>query len=179
MNIMRLKYKLHSITCRFDLGIGRINRKKISDWLGGEYNPKRFRAPVIKFGGNKAIILYGTGKGVIAGFKSFNRVKQLIRELAGYLRIDEKKIRTNVVNMVASCSLNKKIDLNKLNLIVGGIYMPEVFPNLHWRLKKAEVTAIISGNGEISLVGAKTKDNLSAAVKEIAALFKEHPEVFI
>jgi TATA-box binding protein (TBP) (component of TFIID and TFIIIB) len=174
---MRLKYKIHSITCRFDIGISGIDRKKVSDWLGGEFDPKRFRAPVIKFGDNKAIILYGTGKGVIAGFKSFRKVKQLTMELAEYLRINKRNVETNVVNMVASCNVGKRISLDKLAAVTSGIYMPGVFPNLHFRLKKAAVTAIVSGRGKISLVGAKTENDFLLATKELENIFKEHPEV--
>lgn len=172
-----IKFKVDMLVCRFDLGIAKVNCYKIARWLGGVYNPRKFPGAVIKFGKNKAIIIARSGKGIITGIRSMAEINKLLDDLAEYLRLDKRKMSVKVVNIIASCRLNKRINLHALANIMNGIYMPETFPNMRARLHG--VLLNISGDGGISVLGARNLKTIKQVEKELEHIFSTHPEVFL
>ncbi len=92
-----------------------------------------------------------------------------------------------IQNIVASVSLNQKIDLQKIvEEFPKTEYNPDVFPGLVFRLKKPKTATLIFGTGKMVCTGAKSeKKSKSAIAKVVRQLrrkgitIKEKPKVII
>jgi len=178
--MIKIRPKINMIVCSFALGY-RINLRRVATWIGGEYDPRRFRG--LSWQDKRegaAIILYGNGKGIASGFRSYQAAKTTLKELLSYLRIDSSKISLNIVNIQASARIHRKIDLYKLASAIGASYLPGIFGNAQYRIADPKVTVVISGKGGLSFLGAKSKEELIMAAKHLEKLFKKHEKnIFI
>src|SRR5512136_145854 len=86
----------------------------------------------------------------------------------------KSKAIINIENVVASATLNQKVDLNAVVKGYPGVnYRPEVFPGLVFRLKRPKTAALIFGTGKMVCTGAKSeKDSRSAITKVVKELKK-------
>jgi transcription initiation factor TFIID TATA-box-binding protein len=79
-----------------------------------------------------------------------------------------------IENVVASATLNQKIDLNavvKGNPIVE--YDPEKFPGLVYRLKKPKTAILIFRTGKMVCTGAKSSKEAKRAIKKVVRKLKK------
>jgi len=75
----------------------------------------------------------------------------------------------NIENVVASATLNQKIDLNSIVRIFPGVeYRPEQFPGLVFRLKKPKTATLIFSSGKMVCTGAKSERQAKKAVTKVA-----------
>ena len=75
-----------------------------------------------------------------------------------------------VTNIVATVSLDREINLDKLVRIVDGVdYEPEQFPGAILRIKNPKTTFLIFTTGKCVATGAKSVKELEQAIK----IFKE------
>ena len=71
----------------------------------------------------------------------------------------------NIENVVASATLNQKIDLNAVVKGYPGVeYRPERFPGLVFRLKKPKTATLIFSTGKMVCTGAKSEKESRRAV---------------
>ena len=84
----------------------------------------------------------------------------------------KRKPTISIQNIVASVSLNQKIDLQKIvEKFPQTEYNPSVFPGLVFRLKKPKTATLIFGTGKMVCTGAKSeKESRSAVQKVVKAL---------
>ena len=79
-----------------------------------------------------------------------------------------------IENVVASASLDQKIDLNA---VVKGNpwveYRPEKFPGLVFRLKKPKTAILIFSTGKMVCTGAKSEKEANRAVKKVVKELKK------
>src|SRR3990170_1046054 len=73
-----------------------------------------------------------------------------------------------IQNIVASVSLNQKIDLQKIvEKFPQTEYNPSVFPGLVFRLKKPKTATLIFGTGKMVCTGAKSEKESRSAVEKV------------
>ena len=101
--------------------------------------------------------------------------------------MSKRKPKISIQNIVASVSLNQKIDLQQIvEKFPQTEYNPSVFPGLVFRLKKPKTATLIFGTGKMVCTGAKSeKESRSAVQKVVRELrgqgieIKEKPVVII
>ena len=80
----------------------------------------------------------------------------------------------NIENVVASASLNQKIDLNAVVKGYPGVeYRPERFPGLVFRLKKPKTATLIFSTGKMVCTGAKSEKESRRAVAKVVKELKQ------
>ena len=79
-----------------------------------------------------------------------------------------------IQNVVASATLNQKIDLNAIVKSYPGVeYRPEQFPGLVFRLKKPKTATLISNSGKMVCTGAKSEQESRRAVMTVVKELKK------
>ncbi len=84
------------------------------------------------------------------------------------------KANIKIQNVVASGTLNQKIDLNAIVKGFPGVdYRPETFPGLVFRLRRPKTTTLIFSSGKMICTGAKSaKESRRAILKVVKELGK-------
>jgi len=86
----------------------------------------------------------------------------------------------NIENVVASVTLNQKIDLNSVLKAFPSVeYRPEQFPGLVFRLKKPKTATLIFGSGKMVCTGAKSERQAKTAVRKVVRELKENGIVIV
>ena len=92
------------------------------------------------------------------------------RDLLGW-EIREKvahKAFINIENVVATATLNQRIDLNSIVRLFPGVeYRPQLFPGLVYRLKKPKTATLIFSSGKMVCTGAKSERQARKAVTKV------------
>jgi transcription initiation factor TFIID TATA-box-binding protein len=74
----------------------------------------------------------------------------------------------SIENVVASATLNQRIDLNSIVRIFPGVeYRPEQFPGLVYRLKKPKTATLIFSSGKMVCTGAKSERLARKAIMKV------------
>ncbi|MBS7659802.1 MAG: TATA-box-binding protein [Candidatus Bathyarchaeia archaeon] len=74
----------------------------------------------------------------------------------------------NIENVVASATLNQKVDLNAVVKSYPGVeYRPEQFPGLVFRLKRPKTATLIFNSGKMVCTGAKSEREAKRAVMKV------------
>ena len=82
--------------------------------------------------------------------------------------MSKRKPNISIQNIVASVSLNQKIDLQKIvEKFPKTEYNPSVFPGLVFRLKKPKTATLIFGTGKMVCTGAKSEKESRSAVGKV------------
>ncbi len=78
-----------------------------------------------------------------------------------------------VENIVASATLNVKVELEKIASKLEGMeYEPEQFPGLVYRLKKPKAAALIFGSGKIVCTGARSITDVKIVFKKVVKIIQ-------
>jgi transcription initiation factor TFIID TATA-box-binding protein len=86
----------------------------------------------------------------------------------------------HIENVVASATLNQKIDLNSIVRIFPGVeYRPEQFPGLVYRLKKPKTATLIFSSGKMVCTGAKSEAQAKKAVMKVVDELKRNGMVIL
>jgi transcription initiation factor TFIID TATA-box-binding protein len=74
----------------------------------------------------------------------------------------------NIENVVASATLDQKVDLNAVVKGYPGVeYRPEQFPGLVFRLKRPKTATLIFSSGKMVCTGAKSEKEARRAVMKV------------
>jgi transcription initiation factor TFIID TATA-box-binding protein len=80
----------------------------------------------------------------------------------------------NIENVVASATLNQKVDLNAVVKGHPGVeYRPKQFPGLVFRLKKPKTAMLIFSTGKMVCTGAKSEKESRRAVMKVVKELKK------
>ncbi len=91
-----------------------------------------------------------------------------------------KAVYIHIENVVASATLNQKIDLNAVVKGYPGVeYRPEQFPGLVFRLKRPKTATLIFNSGKMVCTGAKSEKESRRAVKKVVKELKESGIVIV
>ena len=86
----------------------------------------------------------------------------------------------NIENVVASATLNQKIDLNSIVRLFPGVeYRPEQFPGLVYRLKKPKTATLIFTSGKMVCTGAKSERQARKAVTKVVDELKSNGMIIL
>eukprot|EP00727_Mastigamoeba_balamuthi_P014088 m51a1_g9301 putative rna polymerase i and iii transcription factor complex component (325) ;mRNA; r:64249-65659 len=150
-----------------------------------EYNPKRFAAVVMRIREPKTTaLIFRSGKMVCTGAKTEDSSKLAAKKYARIIQklgyTSAKFIDFKVQNIVASCDLKFPIRLEALATSQPQWckYEPEIFPGLVFRVMNPKVVLLIFVSGKIVLTGAKTRQDIDAALNFIYPVllnFKKQP----
>ena len=138
-----------------------------------EYKPDRFPGLVYRLKKPSVVILvFSTGKLVVAGAKSSNMVLRAVSKLVQEFKAHGIVILTEpdvtVRNVVASAELGHTVDLEEAaNILDGTIYDPEQFPGLIYKIKDSKASMLIFSNGKLVCAGARTEVEAINAVNKL------------
>ena len=121
--------------------------------------------------------------------REFGEDSWSLRLYKGYLNIglqevlfmrEIKAVYIHIENVVASATLNQKIDLNAVVKGYPGVeYRPEQFPGLVFRLKRPKTATLIFNSGKMVCTGAKSEKESRRAVKKVVKELKESGIVIV
>ncbi|NLF88625.1 TATA-box-binding protein [Candidatus Bathyarchaeota archaeon] len=84
------------------------------------------------------------------------------------------KAQVSIENVVASATLNQKVDLNSVVKGYPGVeYRPEQFPGLVFRLKRPKTATLIFSSGKMVCTGAKSEKEAKRAVLKVIKELKK------
>jgi transcription initiation factor TFIID TATA-box-binding protein len=87
--------------------------------------------------------------------------------------VPKSKAIINIENVVASATLNQKVDLNAVVKGYPGVeYRPEQFPGLVFRLKRPKTATLIFSSGKMVCTGAKSEKESRRAVMKVVKELK-------
>ncbi len=138
-----------------------------------EYNPDTFPGLVLRVKKPKsAVLVFSSGNLVCTGTKSIAQVNEVIQQVIKQLKkigvfvTDKPKI--TVQNIVASGSINLKLNLNLLSLELENTeYEPEQFPGLVYKLDEPTATFLLFSNGKLVCTGTKNKQQLDDSINQL------------
>lgn len=80
----------------------------------------------------------------------------------------QTKAIVSVVNVVASASINQRVDLNLITRnFIDVEYHPDQFPGLVFRLKSPKTATLIFSSGKMVCTGARSEEQSRKAVQEV------------
>lgn len=86
----------------------------------------------------------------------------------------EVKATIRIENVVASATLNQRVDLNAVVKGYPGVeYRPEQFPGLVFRLKRPKTATLIFNSGKMVCTGAKSEKEARRAVMKVIKELKK------
>src|SRR4030065_902445 len=104
----------------------------------------------------------------------------LINKCKRLLKMPKVTATVNIENVVASATLNQKIDLNAVVKGYPGVeYRPEQFPGLVFRLKKPKTATLIFNSGKMVCTGAKSEKESRRAVMTVVKELKKSGIIII
>ena len=89
--------------------------------------------------------------------------------------MSEKDLQISIENVVASATLDQKIDLVSIMKVFRNVeYRPKQFPGLVFRLKRPKTATLIFGSGKMVCTGAKSEKLAQSAVKKVVRELKNN-----
>jgi transcription initiation factor TFIID TATA-box-binding protein len=158
---------ISNISATFSLN-GKYDREKLaSDLDNSEYNPKKHRSLIYDSQrvDSLVVLLPPSGRVSISGAKNKQEIITGISEFVDDLTklgIDTSYSQIEVENILANCSLNRKVNLVETTLSLGlelCEYEPEQFSGLIYRQKSAGVVLIFN-SGKVVITKAKTYNDV-------------------
>jgi transcription initiation factor TFIID TATA-box-binding protein len=84
------------------------------------------------------------------------------------------KAMIKIQNVVASATLNQRVDLNAIVKSFPGVeYRPEQFPGLVFRIKRPKTATLIFNSGKMVCTGAKSENEARSAVMKVVRELKK------
>jgi transcription initiation factor TFIID TATA-box-binding protein len=169
------RIRIENVVASTSLGSG-LDLQSIALTLqGAEYNPDQFPGLIYRLEQPKtAILLFGSGKAVCTGGKSWKQVDDTVRQVTELIRKGGQKVlmrpKIQVQNIVATSNLESEVNLNSIAITLGldrVEYEPEQFPGLVCRLDKPRVVVLLFGSGKLVCTGARRPSDVELAVQTI------------
>jgi transcription initiation factor TFIID TATA-box-binding protein len=168
---------------------GTLNQKVdlkavVKSYPGVEYRPEQFPGLVLRLKRPKtATLIFSSGKMVCTGARSEKESRKAIMKVVKELKkvgiIILKKPSFKVVNIVASASLDGKVELEKTVVSLRHtMYEPEQFPGLIYRMNEPKVVILIFASGNLVVTGAKIEQDVYDAVHKLHESLEEQNLIF-
>ena len=149
------------------LGLNKLNKILPNS----EYDPEIYFALINRRKKPKtSFLINSSGMIIINGLKNIKDInssaKYIVDKLNGVgYNAKYNSDNIEIVNIIASYNLKKKIDLDKFSLLENTEYNPKRFPGLVLKLDKGK--ALIFSSGKIQLVGFKSEKEIFNATQTI------------
>lgn len=132
----------------------------------------KLKTPAITF------LVFSSGKMVSVGGKSIEESKKAVKKMVKLFQKTGSKISDDSIitiqNIVASSHLERKINLDLADIRLRGLYDPEGFPGLFYRMKDPKVTILLFESGKVVITGAKSEEQIPEAAQKFHDLIEEH-----
>jgi transcription initiation factor TFIID TATA-box-binding protein len=93
--------------------------------------------------------------------------------------VPKSKAIIKIENVVASATLNQKVDLNAVVKSYPGVeYRPEQFPGLIYRMEEPKVVILLFASGKLVCTGAKKEPDVFDAVHKLHEILEEQDLIF-
>jgi len=94
--------------------------------------------------------------------------------------IDPEDLDISIVNVVATTSLDQKIDLLAIRKVFRNVeYRPKRFPGLVFRLKRPKTATLIFSTGKMVCTGAKSEKLARSAVRKVVRELKKQDIIIL
>lgn len=127
--------------------------------------------------GNVSILVFSTGKLVIAGGRSVDEIARAVAMFVSRLAeagVKVKKPYIHIQNIVAAGSLGYRVNLDVLaDAVPDSIYEPEIFPGLVIRFRDNHTTALLFYSGSFVIVGARTEEDVVETAKKLSEIVEK------
>lgn len=139
---------------------------------GAEYAPESFPGVIYRIKEPRAAtLIFSSGKIVCTGTRSVDNAREAVSIVAGDLKKLGIKVPTEfdvrVENIVGSTSIptDRKLSLEDIAISIENTeYEPESFPGLVYRVKEPRVAFLLFGTGKIICTGARSMEDIQAAL---------------
>ena len=136
------------------------------------YVRRKFPGLVVKLRNRMSVLLFRTGKMVIAGGRSIDDVKRAVKDVLRALRPAlsdlPNALEVQIQNIVARADLGAEINLERLSgEMPGARYDPDQFPGLIYNPGFDKPTTLVFRTGKVVIVGAKSEEEIADIVKEL------------
>ena len=177
-----MAYEIVNLVCTADIATN-INLHEAKEALSmiGEvkYDPTRFPGLILKLNG-VSVLVFRTGRLVIAGARSIDKVKDIVKRvvsaLRDYLPEYPSTVKVRIQNMVAKMDLGVRVDLEEIARSTPNVfYEPEQFPGLIYRPPIGKPVLLVFSTGRVVIVGARSVEDIDRAYHEAKKLVKSNP----
>ncbi|NIQ05148.1 MAG: TATA-box-binding protein [Candidatus Korarchaeota archaeon] len=163
-----------------------LSRKEgggVTDWpFLVRHEPKQFPGLILKvrYKVRASSLIFNSGKLVITGAKNEDALNKAGRVIVDLLKRCDIKIEktspVEVQNIVASASLDKIVNLEKVATRgrYNVFYEPEIFPGLIYKMREPKVVLLVFKSGKVVCTGAKSRDDISQALDKIDLTIQEY-----
>jgi transcription initiation factor TFIID TATA-box-binding protein len=94
--------------------------------------------------------------------------------------MESKKDLVTIENVVASTSLNQRLDLESISKAFPNVeYRPEHFPGLIYKLRKPRTSTLIFSSGKMICTGAKSEHQAKKAIMKIIETLRNNGIVIV
>ncbi len=169
----RVENIVSSITLFRDIDLNKFARS-----VSEIENPPRFPGVIYHVDKPRlAMLIFRTGKVICSGARSRKEINQAVEKLLqkfkkARIRI-KKKPKVEIQNIVASATLNFKVNLDILATECENTeYEPEQFPGLIFRLDDPKTVMLIFRSGRVIVTGAKTPGDANLAAERTKRIVK-------
>lgn len=140
--------------------------------LGAEYDPSNFPGAIYRKREGYTFLLFKNGKSVLAGVKSFEKLKEAIEKFKEEAKEKLGKVITKVdieiQNLVLSLDTHVEINLEHfVRTVFDSYYSPELFPGLTYKIYDPPATFLIFSSGKCVLVGLKKVEDVDRAIARL------------
>ena len=184
MSSPQVKVKIENVVASATLNQKIDLNAVVKGYPGVEYRPEQFPGLVFRLKRPKtATLIFNSGKMVCTGAKSetqaIKAVDKVIRELKSRGIVIMGKPKTQIQNIVASASLNGRIDLEKATYkLTKTMYEPEQFPGLIHRMDDPKVVILLFASGKLVCTGAKREEEVYQAVNKLHKKLEEEKIIY-
>ena len=118
--------------------------------------------PIVVFFTNKSFDKFGGNNIALKRYRVY--IKPIYKEA----NMPQTKPIVSIENVVASASVDQKIDLNVITQTFPDVeYHPDQFPGLVFRLKSPKTATLIFSSGKMVCTGAKSEEQAIKAVRSV------------
>lgn len=174
------KIKIENVVASTDIKKVISLDKLLNILEASEYEPEQFPGLVYRLDDPKvATLIFRSGKIICVGARSIAAAKIALRKTVKNIkkvgiRVNENKIRVKIENIVVAINFGKELNLDQLAFqLEDSEYEPEQFPGLVYRIQNPKVAFLLFSSGRLVCAGAKSLDNVRAAVKILESRLKK------
>ncbi|MEM3574348.1 MAG: TATA-box-binding protein [Candidatus Bathyarchaeia archaeon] len=173
-----IEVRIENVVASAELGQG-IDLASIAKALpSAEYKPAIFPGLIFHLKRPRTTaLIFRSGKVICTGAKSERQVRlamdAVVEELKKSGIVILGRPKAVIRNVVASCRLGVRLDLEKAARSLGGaIYEPKRFPGLVYRAKASGIALLIFRNGKVICAGGKGESDIQDAISDLMAALR-------
>lgn len=139
------------------------------------YVPERFPGLVLKTKDGVSMLVFRSGKVVVAGAKNFEHLKNVVAVFISHIKDKvtnlPRTVMIQIQNIVITGDLGRTVNLELFSRRVpNAFYEPEQFPGAVYRSGIGKPVALLFSSGRVVLVGCKDEKEAVEVFEELRRL---------